>query len=65
MQDEIDTKALAYAQRHEGRCLDKVNLNTYLWSCKKDYQWEAPYKIMKQNYRWCNIYPNVLERICR
>ena len=30
MQDEIDTKALAYAQIREGRCLGKVNLNTYL-----------------------------------
>ncbi|PKK56947.1 hypothetical protein RhiirC2_798973, partial [Rhizophagus irregularis] len=53
--NDIDTKALAYAQRREGRCLGKVSPNTYLWSCKKDHQWEAPYKNMKQNYRWCNI----------
>ncbi|CAG8596843.1 16324_t:CDS:2, partial [Funneliformis caledonium] len=26
---EIDTKALAYAQRHEGRCLDKVSPNSH------------------------------------
>ena len=65
MQDEIDTKALAYAQKREGRCLGKVSPNTYLWSCKKGHQWEAPYKNMKQNYRWCNIYPNVPERTCR
>ena len=64
MQDEIDTKALAYAQRREGRCLGKVSPNTYLWSCKKGHQWEARYKGNKQNYRWCNICPNVPERTC-
>ncbi|CAG8790147.1 3545_t:CDS:1, partial [Racocetra fulgida] len=46
----IDAKALAYAQRREGRCLAKVNPNIYLWSCKKNHQWEASYKNMKQNY---------------
>ena len=51
MQDEIDTKALAYAQRCEGKCLSKVNPNIYLWSCKKNHQWKALYKNMKQNYR--------------
>ena len=65
MQDEIDTKALAYAQRREGRCLAKVSPNTYLWVCKKNHQWEAPYKNMKQNYRWCNICPNVPKRTCQ
>ena len=51
MQDNIDTKALAYARRREGRCLAKISPNTYLWACKKGHQWEAPYKNMKQNYR--------------
>ncbi|PKC01907.1 hypothetical protein RhiirA5_426002 [Rhizophagus irregularis] len=60
MQDDINTKALAYAQKREGRCLAKVSSNTYLWACKKGHQWEAPYKNMKQNYRWCNICPNGL-----
>ena len=64
MQDEIDTKALAYAQKREGRCLGKISTNTYLWSCKKGHQWEAHYQGNKQNYRWCNICPNVLKRIC-
>ena len=63
--NDIDTKALAYAQRREGRCLGKVNPNTYLWLCKKGHQWEAPYKNMKQNYKWCNICPNIPERTCR
>ncbi|CAG8588279.1 14397_t:CDS:2 [Funneliformis caledonium] len=40
MQDKIDTKALAYAQRREEKCLGKVSPNTYLWSCKKGHQWE-------------------------
>ena len=62
MQDDIDTKALAYAWRREGKCLAKVSPNTYLWACKKGHQWEAPYKNMKQNYGWCNICPNVPER---
>ena len=53
MQDynDIDTKALAYAWGREGRCLGKVSPNTYLWSYKKGYQWEVPYKYMKQNYK--------------
>ena len=59
--NDIDTKALAYAQRREGRCLGKVSPNTYLWLCKKGHQWEAPYKNMKQNYKWCNICPNIPE----
>ena len=29
MQDKIDTKALAYAQKHEERCLGKVSPNIY------------------------------------
>ncbi|CAG8789121.1 9378_t:CDS:2, partial [Gigaspora margarita] len=32
---EIDTKALAYAQKREGKCLAKISSNTYLWACKK------------------------------
>ncbi|CAG8566511.1 14120_t:CDS:2 [Dentiscutata erythropus] len=36
--NEIDTKALAYAQKREGRCLAKVSPNTYLWACKKKHQ---------------------------
>ncbi|PKY62845.1 hypothetical protein RhiirA4_490128 [Rhizophagus irregularis] len=40
MQDRINTKALAYVQRREERCLGKVSPNTYLWSCKKGHQWE-------------------------
>ncbi|GES82540.1 P8.141C-like protein [Rhizophagus clarus] len=32
MQDDINIKALAYAQKHEGRCLAKVSPNTYLWA---------------------------------
>ncbi|CAG8826837.1 17671_t:CDS:2, partial [Dentiscutata erythropus] len=44
----------------EGRCLAKVSPNTYLWACKRKHQWEASYKSMKQNYRWCNICPNGL-----
>ena len=51
MQNEIDTKALAYAQRREGRCLDKVSPNIYLWSCKKSHQWKARYQGNKLNYR--------------
>ncbi|CAG8442255.1 2175_t:CDS:2 [Funneliformis caledonium] len=39
MQDEIDTKALAYAQKREGRCLGK------------GHQWETCYQDNKQNYR--------------
>ena len=46
----IDAKALAYAQRREGRCLAKVNPKIYLWACKKGHQWEASYKNIKQNY---------------
>ena len=42
MQDynKIDSKALTYAQKREGRCLVKVstNPNTYLWACKKGHQ---------------------------
>ena len=63
MQDEINTKALTYTQRREGRCLAKVSPNTYLWAYKKNHQCEAPYKNMKQNYRWCNICSNVPKRI--
>ncbi|CAG8787867.1 7528_t:CDS:2, partial [Racocetra fulgida] len=53
--DFSDQTTLAYAQKREGRCLAKVSPNTYLWACKKKHQWEASYKNMKQNYRWCNI----------
>ncbi|CAG8783712.1 24904_t:CDS:2, partial [Dentiscutata erythropus] len=63
--EEIDAKALAYAQKHEGKCLAKVSSNTYLWAYKKKHQWEASYKNMKQNYQWYNICPNVPERTCR
>ena len=61
----MDTKALAYAQRREGRCLAKVSPNTYLWACKKNHHWEAPYKNMKQNHKWCTTCPNVPERTCQ
>ncbi|GES79859.1 hypothetical protein GLOIN_2v1789838 [Rhizophagus clarus] len=64
MQDDINTKALAYIQKCEGKCLAKVSPNTYLWACKKGHQWKAPYKNMKQNYRWCNICPNILKKTC-
>ncbi len=30
MQDKIDTKALAYIQKYEGKCLAKISPNTYL-----------------------------------
>ncbi|CAB4403227.1 unnamed protein product [Rhizophagus irregularis] len=43
MQDRINTKALAYVQRREERCLGKVSPNTYLWSCKKGHQWEPKF----------------------
>ncbi|CAG8748954.1 27043_t:CDS:2 [Dentiscutata erythropus] len=69
MQDynEIDTKALIYAKRCEGQCLAKVrsNPNIYLWVYKNQHRWEASYRDMKRNYRWCNSCPYIFERSCR
>ena len=67
MQDynENDAKALAYAQSREGKCLARVSPNIYLWVCKNQHRWKAPYRDMKQNYRWCNSCPHIFERTCQ
>jgi len=55
------SKAVAYAEKHGGKCLGKTNqingYDVYLWTCGS-HQWYAPYKIQKRKFEWCPVCPH-------